>query len=196
MARWILACALGAALITGCVSNAPFTWVHDVPPEVLTAVALPIEPRDRLYVFVREQPTMSGEVVVADDGTVVLPVVGQIVVSGATLEKVAALVVERLQGVLQRPDVRVSLIARHPATITVVGEVREPGEYDVRPPARVLDALARAGGLTEFAHRRAIYVVRRGAQPMRVRFRYHELARGEVSSSTFVLLDGDAVVVE
>jgi len=66
----------------------------------------------------------------------------------------------------------------------------------VLPRAGVLSALAAAGGLTEFAGKEAIFVLRPGNPPKRVRFRYEALAHGEGRSGAFRLKDGDTVVVE
>jgi protein involved in polysaccharide export with SLBB domain len=59
----------------------------------------------------------------------------------------------------------------------------------------VLAAIARAGGLTEFAKKSRIFVLRKEPEPMRVRFDYGELARGEGPAS-FRLQEGDVIVVE
>ena len=66
----------------------------------------------------------------------------------------------------------------------------------------MLQALAAAGGLTEWAHRDRIFVLRYGywadenPAPARIRFRWDALARGAGRSATFQLRAGDVVVVE
>ena len=187
---------LVGSLAFGCAHAAPYAWVYDLSDEVLTGRVAAVEPQDRLFVFVRDQPTMSVEVVVADDRTIALPIVGVVSVANCTLDQVQQRVTQGLQGILQKPEVGVSLVARRPAEVSVIGEVRSPGAFELAEGTQVIDVLARAGGLTEFAHPNRVYVVRRGPPAMRVRFRYRELASGEVASSRFVLLDGDVVVVE
>ena len=74
-----------------------------------------------------------------------------------------------------------------------------PGVYPLDSPAGVLQALASAGGLTQFAHEDQIYVLRsasEGARPVRIRFRYEALAHAEGQSGTFHLQRNDVVVVE
>ena len=55
-------------------------------------------------------------------------------------------------------------------TIAVMGEVVHAGMYTLTPGAGVAEALASAGGLTEFAHRDRIFVVRRTPELLRIRF--------------------------
>lgn len=189
---------VGAALavaLAGC-ARAPYVWVYDLPEQVLTGKAARVAPGDHLFVFVRDQPTMSGEVIVALDHTIVLPVVGQVSVQDSDVTQITERVTQGLTNILDNPVVRVSLVSQHPARVIVIGEVRNPGAYAVDGEAGVVDALAQAGGLTEFAKHQRVFVVRSGEQPVRVRFRYAELAAGEAASRRFVLLDGDVVVAE
>lgn len=187
--------ALVLVAVVGC-ARGPYLWVYDLPEPVLTGVSADVAPGDTLYVFVRNQPTMTAEVTVAQDLTIALPVVGQVSVARCSVDRVAPRVQAGLSGVLDSPDVRVSLVSRRPARVTVIGEVRNPGAFELKEGSRVVDAVASAGGLTEFARRQRLFVVRQGVQSMRVRFRFDELARGETASSRFLLLDGDVVVAE
>jgi hypothetical protein len=75
----------------------------------------------------------------------------------------AAEVKKRLDGLVVDPHVAVSLTSYRVATVSVVGEVRQAGSYPLRPGEGVLELLARAGGLSEFANKGRIFVVRRGA---------------------------------
>jgi polysaccharide export outer membrane protein len=62
--------------------------------------------------------------------------------------------------------------------------------------AGVLEALAAGGGLTEFAHRDRIFVLRRHSAPVRIRFTFEGLSRGQGRAAAFRLESGDVVVVE
>ena len=68
------------------------------------------------------------------------------------------------------------VIEESPTQVTVLGEVRTPGRRALESPATVLDALADAGGLTEFADDDRIFVLRRNE---RIRFTFDELSRGD-----------------
>jgi protein involved in polysaccharide export with SLBB domain len=78
----------------------------------------------------------------------------------------------------------------------VLGEVAHPGTLPLDPRATLAEVLASSGGLTEYASRDGIFVVRAGPPAMRIRFTYQEVSRGTAASQGFVMKDGDLVVVE
>ena len=80
--------------------------------------------------------------------------------------------------------------------VPVVGEVARPGLVALAPGAGVLSAIAASGGPTEYARRDAIFVLRPGSPPQRIRFRYEALSRAEGKAGSFQLREGDTVVVE
>ena len=88
-----------------------------------------------------------------------------------------------------------------PLRVSVLGEVTRPGQYELERGAGVLAALAAASGLTDYAHRDAIFVLRslpgqEGKPPARIRFRWSALTGGEKPAATFRLRAGDVVVAE
>jgi polysaccharide export outer membrane protein len=100
-----------------------------------------------------------------------------------------------LNGLVVDPHVAVSLAAVREPNVSVVGEVRTAGAYLLRPGEGVLEMIARAGGLSEFANRGKIFVLRRNDN-LRVRFDYDKLAHADGAAVKFMLQDGDVVVVE
>jgi polysaccharide export outer membrane protein len=83
-----------------------------------------------------------------------------------------------------------------PLTVPVLGEVAHPGQYALERGAGVLEALAAGGGLTEFAHRDRIFVLRRHPVQVRIRSTFEALSRGQGRAAAFRLESGDVVVVE
>jgi polysaccharide export outer membrane protein len=83
-----------------------------------------------------------------------------------------------------------------PVSISVLGEVTKPGVTALPPNAGVADALAAAGGLTQFAHKNRIYVVRTRPQPTRIHFTYDALTKSVGRASQFRLQPGDVLIVE
>jgi polysaccharide export outer membrane protein len=73
--------------------------------------------------------------------------------------------------------------------------VAHPGLYPL-VDANLVQALAAAGGLTEYAHRDRIFVLRPGAPDVRIRFRYDSIARSEGRAGAFRLRAGDSVIAE
>jgi polysaccharide export outer membrane protein len=187
---------LVAALLLGCGATRPYVWVRDLPAAELEEQNPPIRATDRLFVFVRDQATLSAEYEVREDGSIALPLVGSVTVAGQAPEAAAATIAQRLRGVVAAPMVTVSVVAKKPPSVSIVGEVRAPGVYEVGPVAALMPALARAGGLTEFADEDSIYVVRNRPRPERIRFRFDDLVGGDPRSNAFRLSDGDVIVVE
>ena len=82
-------------------------------------------------------------------------------------------------------------------TVSVVGEVKSVGIIDLDSPANVLQALAKVGGLTEFADKSSIYVLRTNAgATRRIRFDYSALVEADPLAIRFHLKTGDVIVVE
>ena len=185
---------LGLIPLAGCGTARPFLWVEDVPP--LGPQAYRIAVGDRLSVVVRGQQQLSGEFEVLPTGGYIQPLVGEVVVTGFTLNEAGEAVKQRLSGIVVNPDVVISVRSLRTLQINVLGEVRTPGTFPIPYGEGVLTVLARAGGLTEYADTSAIYVLRQQPELLRVRLRYDDLVGGDPLSLSFKLRDGDTVVVE
>lgn len=190
---WRLAVFAGT-LLFACAPTGPYVWVHELPAAARQESLL--QPRDRVDVVVQGQETMSGQFDIRPGGQLVMPVLGSVPAAGRTPEQLEADIARKLHGLLAKPKVTVVIAVRSPRTIAVLGEVRNPGSYDSPRELGVLDAIARAGGLTPFADRDGVFVLRRSNPPQRIRFRFDELAGGDAQSLHFELQDGDAVIVE
>ena len=96
------------------------------------------------------------------------------------------------------PAPEVSVIVREVRSfnISVVGEIRNPGRYELRGRTTVLDALAKAGPFSDFASRGKIVVLRpNGAATKRIPFNYSKVIAADGEHENFVLQPGDIVVV-
>lgn len=184
-----------ALAASGCATDGKFVWVDELDREDLKPAPYLVAPGDRLVVNVWNQPPLSGEVLVRPDGNITLPLMGDVQVAGVTPQQAAEAVARKLTGLVVEPHVAVSLAGTREPTVSVLGEVQQAGSYPLRPGEGVLEVLARAGGLSEFARKDAIFVVRR-SQGLRVRFDYQRLARAVGAGVAFELQDGDVVVVE
>jgi polysaccharide export outer membrane protein len=104
---------------------------------------------------------------------------------------------KRLSTYIPDPEVNVRLISAAGNKIYVTGEVKRPGAFEAARPMDVMQAISMAEGLTEFAKRNGIIVLRRDAEG-RVKsfsFEYDEVESGEQLESNIVLQAGDTVVV-
>jgi polysaccharide export outer membrane protein len=179
-------------LCFGCGSSHAYVWATDLPPMDPTPR---IRVSDSVTIQVRGQADLTGDFLVRGDGSIVLPVVGSLKVSELRPGEVADLLRKRLQGIVVNPDVTVSISETRTLSVNVIGEVKKPGVFKVSGSDNLLAVLAQAGGLTEFANRSGIYVVR-AEDSSRVRFRYSDLIGGDAKSLAFRLQSGDSVVVE
>ncbi len=110
-------------------------------------------PGDSVTVSVFGQPDMTTTVYVADDGTISLPLVGSIQVTGMSPVDAGKRVERALKtgGFLNDPHVTIALVQSRSQRVAILGEVHQPGRYTIDPNAGILDLLAQAGGATEDA---------------------------------------------
>lgn len=184
-------------LLAACGSTGQFVWVDTLPDQAAQANAgVVIKDTDTINVRVFNQDPLSAKEHVRTDGKIPLPVVGEIMARGKTPGDLAKDIEARLKNVVVAPSVSVSVEqAAAQLNISVVGEVKNSGTFQLDNGANVLQALASAGGLSDFADSEKIFVVRKGLAS-RVRFRYADLRSAEPHAIGFTLRTGDVVVVE
>ena len=198
---WCVAVALALGS-SACGSSQPYVWVQQMP---LDRFGGPMEDRigvdDLISIRVYAQEPMSARGHVRPDGTLTMPLLGEVPVAGKRPSELSREIEEQLKqrGFVVAPSVSVSIEESAPLRITFVGEVRRPGTIKLEGPIGVVQGIANAGGLTEFASGNRIFVVRTGPpnnQVQRIRFRYDDLVSGEPHATAFRLRSGDVVVVE
>jgi polysaccharide export outer membrane protein len=187
---------------SACKSVGEYVWVDDIPP-----TPRPVEhdyiisKGDLISVRVWGQETMSARTRVRADGKISLPFLNDVDAAGVPPTFLARQLEVALKGFLANPIVTVSLEERRLLSVPVLGEVVRKGTYDLEPGANVLQALAAAGGLGEFASHDRVFVLRPSAAgdsspASRIRFDYDLLTRGTGRGPAFRLQAGDMVVVE
>jgi polysaccharide export outer membrane protein len=184
-------------MLIGCAttdSSVPINAYQDPGPPPQPGYV--IQPGDTLQIRVFNQPDMSARVKVRDDGKVSIPFLNDVVASGFTPDALAKQLQVQLKEFINAPVVTISLEEARPFSISVIGEVNKPGVYPLPQGAGVLQALAAAGGLTQYASRDRIFVVRDLPQRARIRFEFNQLTQAEGKAATFRLRVGDVVVVE
>ena len=116
--------------------------------------------------------------------------------AGRNADEVSRDVENRLKKFMHTPTVTVVVDETANLRVPVIGEVTKPGTVQLERGASVMAAIAGAGGLTDFASRDRIFVVRRFPFVARIRFTYQALTQAEGKAATFMLQPGDSVVVE
>src|SRR5687767_196392 len=150
------------------------------PTAAIDVDAFRIGPEDILDVQVWKNPDLSRIVPVRPDGKISLPLVNDIQAAGLTASELRLQVTQRLAEFVPSPEVSVIVREVHSPKVAVMGNVRMPGHYEMKSATTVLDLLARAQGLTEFADRGRIVVLRQnGTGTTRIPFNYSKVANSE-----------------
>jgi polysaccharide export outer membrane protein len=194
---------LAALLCGGCRTLGDYIWVDDVPIEQPRSSGdeYVIAVGDLLSVRVWNQDAMSARVRVRTDGRISLPFLNDVEAAGSQPAALARRIQTRLKDFVVNPVVTISLEEPKPVQVSVLGEVTRPGVYTMEPNAGVLNAIAAAGGMTSYASKDRIFVLRRGfwadnPKPARIRFTYQALSHVQGRAAAFRLKADDVVVVE
>jgi protein involved in polysaccharide export with SLBB domain len=159
MKRSRILCACTGALLTLLVPSFAAALIEDGLPAPNASGAAPstgaapvettyrVGPEDVLRVRVARHEDLGGEVVVLQDGRIVLPVVGNLTVTGLTVEQIREQVTKSLRKKLVNPEVSVDVVRPRPRRVFISGLVKAPQPLDLKEGWRLTEALANAGGL-------------------------------------------------
>lgn len=155
-----------------------------------------IGPEDVLGIVFWREAELSGDVTVRPDGRITLPVIGEIAAAGMQPGALQKQIVVLAGKYVNDPNVQVIIRAIHSRRFFVTGRVADPGTFDLKGPMTVMQALAMAGGLTEYADAKNITILRKGdAQTPVLRFNYRDVSKGKKLEQNVILRPGDTVVV-
>lgn len=149
---------------------------------------------DLLRISVWEEPEFATTAVVRSDGKISIPLVSDLPVDGITPEAAQALLAAQLTKFVKHPRVTVIVEEIHSRIVYVTGEVQHPGAYPLIAPMNVVQVIARAGGPTEYAKKKDIYVLHQDGGP-RVKVNYQLVLEGRHLEENIGLIPGDTVVV-
>jgi polysaccharide export outer membrane protein len=177
------------------------------PTESVQEIEYVIGPEDVLDIAVWDNTQLTRTVPVRPDGKISLPLLNDVKAAGLTPMQLRQCLMTALAPYV--PTATVSVIVRevHSFKVTVIGEVKTPGRYELKSQSTVLDVLAMAGGLTQYAERSRIVVLRRqGSGTRQIAFAFDRLDTGNGGSrngsaakqpvqQNFDLEPGDIVLV-
>lgn len=151
---------------------------------------------DVLTVTVWKEPTLSGPILVRPDGMISLTLLGDVKASGLTPLELTSQITQKLKKYYQDPKVSVVVTEIHSKLVFLIGEVNKKGPVEMTSGMTLLEAISSAGGLTDFANAKKIYILRnqdKGSQ-VRVPVRYKDALKGD-SDSNVALKPGDTIIV-
>ncbi len=155
-----------------------------------------LQPGDIILVSVWNEDALAQPVLVRPDGGISFPLVGDLPAEGRTVEQLTGDITERLRRYIPDPVVTVTLEQIPGNRIYILGSVNNPGDFEISRNVDVMQALAMAGGLTPFANRNAINILRkRDGVEVSIPFNYNDVARGRNLQQNITLGAGDVVVV-
>lgn len=150
---------------------------------------------DVLTVTVWKEPTLSGTILVRPDGMISVPLIGDIQAAGLTPLHLADAITDKLKKYVQDPNVSVVVAQIHSKVVYLIGEVGHTGPLDMTPDMTLLEAISSAGGLSDFANKKKIYILRdEGGKRERIPVHYKQALQGNLSFD-LPLKPGDTIVV-
>jgi len=176
------------------VSTAAYDAIGGVAPAPATSYYL--RPGDRISVNLFQEPDLSQPDIIVDTaGAITLPLIGQVQVGGRSADEVARMIEQAYGGrYLRNPQASVSLRQAQPQTVTVDGQVVQPGVYEVQPGYTLLSAIALARGTDLSARFDEVLLFRMvDGQRYGGRFDINEIRAGRMPDPQ--VLPGDQVIV-
>jgi polysaccharide export outer membrane protein len=154
-----------------------------------------IGPGDTLGILLWKEPALSGSVKVRPDGYVTLPLVNEVQVTGLTTGELRKVLEEKYKQFVTDPFVSIRVEGISSVEVFLVGQVAKPGAYPLSGNESLLQILTRAGGLTIFADRDEIRVVRREGEKVREYVvDYDAIVKGDLKQD-ILLRPGDRIIV-
>jgi polysaccharide export outer membrane protein len=149
---------------------------------------------DVLDIAVWRDADLSRTLPVRPDGYVSMPMTGDVLAAGKTPTELAEEIKERLRPYVQEPRVTVIIREVNSSRIFVTGEVTNPGAYPLRGRVSLIQAIALAGGFTDFANSDGIVVIRTDDKGGQIPVRYSDLISPD-GGQDVILRPGDTIVV-
>lgn len=184
----LFSAAVGVASLAGCA--------HDTtPPPSVPHAEYQLGREDVVQVEVWKDPALSAKVPVRPDGKISLPMIGEVDAEGRTASDLQKEISTKLQPMVHDPVVTVMVSEINATKFYVLGEVTHPGAFPVRGAVSVVQAIAMAGGPTEFANPRKIVVIRpsKDGKEQRFNVNYKEVLNGKAQA--LQLASGDTIYV-
>ncbi len=184
--------------VLGCTPYLP-RYDYEIEPDP-TKLDYVIGPGDIIDVRQWKNPDVSGRVRVLPDGNISVPLLGQVQAAGLTARALRDKLAKGLEKYIAQsadmPTLTVAVDEFQSYSISIVGEVSQPGHYQPGHYVTVLDAIALAHGLTPYARGENMFILRRSLTAQRrIPISYPGLTTGKHPEMNLHLMRGDVLVV-
>lgn len=205
-ARFVVVFVVGLALAAPTFAQAPATPAPAPAPAAQTPPTLPegitppadyvIGADDILAIVFWRDADMSGEVVVRPDGKISLPLLNDVHAAGLTPDQLRQSLTESAAKYIEAPTVSVVVKKINSRLVFITGQVGKPGPYPLMAPTTVLQIIATAGGLGEYADSEKVQVIRtESGKTVSLKFNYKDFIKGKNMSQNIELKPGDTIIV-
>lgn len=152
---------------------------------------------DVLQISVWKEPEASvPSAVVRPDGKISIPLLKEVDVLGVTPRQAEAVITEGLSKLINSPEVTVIVTTINSKKIYVVGAAKKEGPLAYTYRMTVMQAISEAGGLTDYAKRKRIYILHTdNGMEYRLPFNYDEVVKGEKMEQNILLSPGDTLLI-
>lgn len=152
---------------------------------------------DILKITVWHEPDASLQsAVVLPSGRISVPLLHEVEVAGLTVPKLEKLLTDRFSSLINSPEVSVIVTGMNSKKIYITGKVKKEGPLPLTYPMTVMQALSEAGGVTDYAKKKGIYVLRtESGKQFNLKFDYAAVLKGEHLETNIQLIPGDMIVV-
>lgn len=179
----------GEAKATAAQSAAPKKAATEDPNYVIGA-------QDVLDISVWKEPELTRPVPVRPDGKISMPLLNDVQAAGKTPLQLAADITAGLKKFVTDPQVTVIVTTINSQRVYILGEVNRAGAYPLLPEMTVLQALSSAGGFTQYANLKKIYVLRiEEGKQVKHPFNYKDVLAGKAADQNIFVRAGDTIVV-
>ena len=182
--------AVGTAVTQEAPRGTESRAVH--PAKTLTDQDL-IGPVDVLEISVFKVPELSKSVQVADDGTINLPLLGDVPAAGMTAQQLERDLAAKLGAqYLQNPQVKVIISQNKSQHVTIQGAIKNPGVYPLKGKTTLLELVATAGGFLDISNSTVLVLRNREGKRSGTKFDVGDIQKGQAEDPT---MQSDDVVV-
>jgi polysaccharide export outer membrane protein len=167
---------------------------------IAAADSYKLNPGDEVEISVWNEENLQKTITVLPDGMISFPLVGHLQAAGKSAAEIEMTIAGKLDAYIADPEVNVTVTSTRGNVVFVVGKVLKPGPIVMIQSTTVMQALAMAGGLNEFASANSIKIIRRGditgaGEETLLKIRYSDLEKGNDLASNHILNYGDVIVV-
>jgi polysaccharide export outer membrane protein len=151
---------------------------------------------DELSIVFWKDKEMSADAQVRPDGRIALPLINEVQAAGLTPDQLREKITEESKKYMEDANVTVVVRQINSRKVFITGEINKPGTYPLTTPITVMQLIAMAGGLREYADAKKIVIMRtENGKPQRLPFNYKSIIEGKNLQQNIELKPGDTVVV-